>query len=156
MSNGLIFEGLSGLYLEDRTADVYFKFVKENPPERVAAHKNLLANASSVFKQMFYGRSREENDVEISDASSAGFKCFLKFFYLMHLDYSPENISEIMYLADKYIVSKCKISCEKYLINLISVHPKYDFMSFELALQYDCSKLYWKCRECIKGNKIQF
>lgn len=109
MSIVLQFPSLKGLYLDKATADIFFKL--QNERVQVPAHKNLLANGSFVFKQQLFVRYMEP-DVEIWNVSSNSFKNFLRYFYQMDVDYKPENIDEIVYLAAKYDVKSLKTGCE--------------------------------------------
>lgn len=51
---------LEKMYLDSKTADVYFVFDSELQPERVPAHESLLSSGSRVFDDMFYAQSRKK------------------------------------------------------------------------------------------------
>lgn len=84
--NDQVAESLCKLYLNDTTtSDVYFMFYSSDSDgnetvDRLPAHRIILAAASSVFHQMFYGDLRKENDVLISDTTKDAFAEFLQFF----------------------------------------------------------------------------
>lgn len=64
------------LYLISENADVVF--IVEN--ECIPAHKIILAAASDVFKPIFYGSLKEQDDIRIVGATVSAFKEFLSFF----------------------------------------------------------------------------
>lgn len=105
------------LYLKPDKADVHFVFESD---ERIPAHKIILSSASKVFNAMFYGKLKEEGDVEIVDASAEAFKEFLRFFYTNHVKLTIENISEVMYLVQKYDVMDCLSLCANFLLNKVT------------------------------------
>lgn len=144
------------LFLNERTADVYFVFFFENPPVRIAAHKSILAVSTIVFDTMFYGKIPEKGDVEIKDVSSKAFTSFLNYLYNARCEYSPENIAEIAYLADKYMFQKLKSGCEEYLMNLIDREQNSDFMVYELSLLFNYEALQAKCRSFIQNYITTF
>lgn len=76
--NHQVTESLCKLYLNDDMADVHFVFGADTDNiQRLCAHRVILAAASPVFHQMFYGDLREAGDVIISDCS---FEAFSEFF----------------------------------------------------------------------------
>lgn len=104
-------------YLDGSTADVHFVFETEDGKcERIASHKFLLIAYSEVFRAMFNGSWKENDDVKIVDASPAAFGEFLKFFYFDEAELTMENVEEVMSLGQKYLVGECVEVCTKYLI----------------------------------------
>ncbi|XP_055317745.1 BTB/POZ domain-containing protein 3-like [Sitodiplosis mosellana] len=90
------------MYLDTELADVKFVCTNDDESQLVPAHKNILSSQSPVFRAMFYGKLKEKDKVEIPDATVAGFKEFLQFFYLGEVTLTMENIEEVARLADKY------------------------------------------------------
>lgn len=101
-SNHFVLPSISKMYLDAETADVKFVFTNDDETQLVPAHKSILATASPVFRAMFYGKLKEKEKVEIADATVAGFKEFLQFFYLSSVKLTMANIEEVARLADKY------------------------------------------------------
>lgn len=57
-----VFTSMTGIYLNETTADIYFACIHKTLQVRVSAHKALLANSSSVLKQMSFGELPEKGD----------------------------------------------------------------------------------------------
>lgn len=100
------------LYLDVDTADVYFVF---KSGERVPAHKIHLIASSDVFKTMFNGAWKDQNEVKIVDTSVVGFKEFLQFFYYNKVILSVTNIGEVINLGEMYNISGCLDICWSFL-----------------------------------------
>lgn len=103
------------LYLDATTADVYFSF--DNTPAQVAAHKNILAVTSDVFKPMFYGPLKIKGNIHEPYVSGAAFMEFLQYFYLNEVKLSVEHVEAVLLLGDKYNVEKCVNDCIQFLID---------------------------------------
>lgn len=134
------------LYLDAETADVHFSLGSD----RIAAHKNLLAAASDVFKRMFYGPMKEKGDVTINGVCAAAFKEFLQFFYIDRVKLTIENVAEVMQLGDKYNVAKCIDLCVKFLKNALTFDNICTGLS--LAILYDHNELLKFCEKRIIEN----
>lgn len=145
---------VTGLYIDAETADVNFIFDSEGVSECVPAHKCILATASPVFKQMFYGDLKEGSEVRIVDVCMDGFKAFLQYFYLDVVTYNKNVIAEVMKCADKYDVTGCMQLCEKYLLTIIlSTNVCW---CYELALLFNLAHLIGECEEriCSETQKV--
>lgn len=88
---------------KDDTADAYFVFEETGQLKRISVHKIVLAAAGLVFKTMLYGDLKEEGDVKIVDASSAEFDVFIHAIYDNNEHITPENVANVLRLADKII-----------------------------------------------------
>lgn len=100
------------LYLDEITADVYFQCGPGR--ERVPAHKCFLVGASDSFHAMFYGPNAKDGDIKLIDISPETFKDFLQFFYLDEVTLKLENITDVMGLAHKYLMTTCLEVCGKF------------------------------------------
>lgn len=116
-TNYCVFPSISKMYLDTETADVKFVFPHDDGTQSVPAHKSILATASPVFRAMFYGALKEKENVEIADATVAGFKEFLQFFYMSNVTLTMENIDEVARLTDKYDVLEYLNCYAEYLID---------------------------------------
>lgn len=116
VQNEVKFNNLN-LFLNEETADVKFLFDASETSEakEIPAHKLIIAMNSVVFRQMFFGALRETENVRITDASADAFIEFLQFFYLAEVTLTGKNVSEIMYLANKYDVPHCMTECDNFL-----------------------------------------
>lgn len=101
-----------GLYLNERTANVFFTF--QNSNERVPADKHILSMASSVFDKMFYGPSAVSGDIPIVGYPPEAFKGFLQFFYLNEVTLKSSNITDVGNLLHAYKMPKCLEICSRF------------------------------------------
>lgn len=100
----------------DSLSDVKFILVDKNGVEKqIAAHKAVLSSTSPVFRSMFCGALKETGDVRITDVSAEGFSEFLQLFYKTGVNFTIENIAEVVRLIDKYDVTDCLAAVELYL-----------------------------------------
>lgn len=136
------------LYLQPDKADVYF--VLASTGERVPAHKIVLSSASKVFDAMLYGSLKEEGDIKIVDASAEAFKKFLQFFYVNNVQLTMENISEVMYLVQKYDVMNCLSLCANFLTAKISTENVTAIL--DLALIFEQKELRESCELAIRSH----
>lgn len=152
--NYQVLGNIGKLYLDEQTADVTFLFDHENGTQTIAAHKCILATASSVFRQMFYGDLKEGNEVRIVDVTRDAFVAFLQFFYLEHITFSGSIIGEVMKLADKYDVTGCMELCTRYLTLIMSTENV--CWCYELALLFDLAHLISSCEQkiCMETQKV--
>ncbi|XP_055310676.1 BTB/POZ domain-containing protein 2-like [Sitodiplosis mosellana] len=101
LKNTAASELIAKMYLNERLADVHFKFKVDDETQKVPANKSVLAALSPVFDRMFFGSLP---DVPIPDADAGAFKEFLQLFYLSEVTLTMENIETVVRLADKYDV----------------------------------------------------
>lgn len=137
------------LYLKEETADVHFLIEKDDQTHRIPAHKNILAEQSPVFLQMFYGPLKEHGDVKITDehfiVSRDGFEEFLQIFYSYDMQITTKNSIEIYLLADKYDLPAWKVSCLKFLYTTLTI--KIIFNAWDLAEKFDLLELKELCEQ---------
>lgn len=139
------------LYLDVETADVYFVVgPDENSTQKIAAHKNILAAASDVFKRMFYGPLKETDDVILYGVNIAAFGEFLRFFYMENVQITSENVAEVMNLGHKYNVSKCLELCVEFLKDTLT--DDNICIGLNLALLYEQDELKCFCEKRIIVN----
>lgn len=139
------------LYLDIETADVYFVVgPDENSTEKIAAHKNILAGASDVFKRMFYGPLKETGDIIQYGVNISAFGEFLQFFYKENVKLTIENVAEVMNLGHKYDVSKCLELCVKFLKDTLI--DDNICIGLNLALLYEQEELKQFCEKRIIVN----
>lgn len=140
-------EALEKLYKDEEMADVYFVF---KSGERIPAHKILLSAGSEVFRAMFYGPIKEKGDVQMDEASAAGFVEFLQFFYSNIIKLTMVNIDNVMNYVHKYDVTECFDFCVQFLIkhptpdNVLQVHG--------LAVLFEQNVLRSKCEHLISSK----
>lgn len=139
------------LYLSEDLADVYFVFESKNKTsERVPAHKLLLMMGCVVFRVMFNGSWKEENEVHIIDTSPNAFKEFLQFFYTGEVVLTAFNVTAVMNLGRKYAVDECVAMCVKFLKN--TLNESNVCIAYEVALLYEQDELKKACKTLIGLN----
>lgn len=141
------------LYLDAETADVHFAFdLEDGTVNRIAAHKNILASASDVFRTMFYGESKmdQDADVQVDDVSDAAFMEFLQFFYRTQIQLTIENIAGVMQLGHKYNVPNCIKVGIQFLKDVLTVDNV--FIGVNLGIRYDLRDLLELCSKFITLN----
>lgn len=118
-------------YLKSRNNDNDADINWNNNVPKIPANKAILAALSPVFRNMFFGASKEVDDVKIIDADVESFKEFLQFFYLNEVTISMENIETIIRLANEYdiieYVKSCTFPCGELTLDNIC-------LSYRLAL----------------------
>lgn len=139
------------LYLNEQTANVWFVFECLNGEKtKIAAHKSILAQGSDSFHTMFYGSLKEGDDVKIVDVSPDGLKQFLQFFYLKQINLTMDHITEVMYLANKYLVEQCFGICEKFLLDNLKTEDL--CIGYQLSIEHKLPALKAFCVAEINKN----
>ncbi|CAN6361011.1 unnamed protein product [Urochloa humidicola] len=135
-----------------------------------AAHKNILAVRSPIFKAEFLGAMEEQNAqrVEIQDMEPAVFEAMLRFIYTdmvpSELDDKqlPEEEEEaaatvmaqhLLVAADRYGLDRLKVICEQRLI--LSIDIETAATTLALADRHNFSVLKAKCIEFIAGRSAE-
>jgi speckle-type POZ protein len=134
-------------------ADVMFSVSGES----FAAHKNILAARSPVFKAEFFGEMVEKTSkcVEITDMDPEVFKAMLHFIYTDMMPGEFVNQLEavdrmamaqhLLVAADRYGLDRLRIMSEQRLSLSISIDTVASALA--LAAQLNCSRLKAKCIE---------
>ncbi|CAN6347767.1 unnamed protein product [Urochloa humidicola] len=124
-----------------------------------AAHKNVLAARSPVFKAEFFGGMKEKGDgrVEILEMDPSVFEAMLRFIYtdeeVPELDEKLEAATLAQHLlaaADLYGLDRLKVMCERRLA--YAVDRSTAATTLALAERHGCSQLKAKCIEFIAGG----
>ncbi|XP_055314004.1 uncharacterized protein LOC129575101 [Sitodiplosis mosellana] len=143
-------ESLCKLYLNDDMSDVFFTFPNTGDDEtiqRLTAHRLVLAAASPVFHQMFYGDLPEGEDVIISDCSFDAFTEFLQYFYLNEVTLTSDNVFEVIQMAHKYDLEDCVRICIDFLTEYMSFETVY--LTLHIAALYEITELINICERMI-------
>lgn len=102
-------------YVMSKEPDFHFVFKCNGEIVKIPARKDLLAASSPVFDAMFNGELKEKGDVEIKDASAAGFQEFLQFFYNKQVKLTMENIADVLNLGHKYDITEITNAAVKFI-----------------------------------------
>lgn len=142
------------LFLDELTSDVSFVFVSSGDKlQYLPAHKFLLVNGSTVFKELFSGAFEEVDEVAVVGANHDEFKEFLQIFYLGQITLSVGNVAGVMMLAHKYNVTECLDLCETFLLEYMPVERICS--AFDLAITYDRKQLKEHCQRVISENSVE-
>lgn len=139
--------------MDQSSADITFTVGAEDcaTPEKIPAHKILLASCSPVFKTMFFGSLPEQTDIRIIDVSADGFKEFLEYFYHDGMDVTKlKCIIGVMYLAQKYEVNEYLITISPFLMTTDPV------VCLELMAKCELPELHEICKQMIIENHTEF
>lgn len=143
-------------FLDFSTANVIFFFEEKDAPNPVElpAHKIILSSCSPVFKTMFFGSLPEKTFIRMVDATAAGFKEFLQYFYLDKIKLTVENAAEVIYLCKKYEVDELMNICSTFLQQKMPI----DLMctGLQLAMKFDMTELRNFCANQIVRNPAKF
>ena len=118
-SRSTIRERCKSIFNQDLLSDV--KFVVRDSKggsesKNIPAHKFVLAISSPVFYAMFYGQLAETKDsVEISDCEYESLLKLFRFIYSDEANLTPDNVMQLMYLANKYMLPSLADKCATYL-----------------------------------------
>ncbi|CAN6334045.1 unnamed protein product [Urochloa humidicola] len=159
-SGNLLQRQLGELLQSEVGADVTFAVSGES----FAAHKNILAARSLVFKAEFFGEMQKKTTqhVGIKDMDAQVFRAMLRFIYtdmVPEFDGQEEEAVEeevavmaqhLLVAADRYGLDGLKVVCEKRLTLGVGI----DTVASTLALaeQHNCPWLKAKCIEFIAGS----
>lgn len=109
---------------ESETADVTFEVGNvETGIETFYCHRILFACQSKVFRSMLFGGMYESQSnksgciVKINDISPQIFKILKESFYGGDSVITGENVVELLYLSEKYLVDYLSEACLKYIKN---------------------------------------
>jgi len=107
------------------TEEVLVDGILEEKTEVVGAHKFVLAMLSDVFKTLFFGPMRDENDeIDITGTTIEAFKEFLKILYSLHTSSCETSIIqakplfEILNLCKRYIVQPAVAFIEERIMSM--------------------------------------
>lgn len=141
-------------YLDNSTCNIHFNVEEQNgSSESIPAHIEILTKTSHVFHTMFYGPLAEKENVKITDASIAGFKEFLQFFYMANVTLTMENIQIVIYLVKKYGIGRCMKKCIKFLKNNITLNNI--CLVYPIAIFFDLDDLKQFCERIICADAKQ-
>lgn len=82
----------------------------------IPAHKFLLSICSPVFFALFCGEMAEtKHNIDLPDCEHEGMFEFLRFIYTDEVCLTGNNVMQVMYLAEKYMIPRLVSECAKYL-----------------------------------------
>ena len=83
----------------------------------VPANKYMLTVSSPVFEAMFYGdlTAEKQGSIDLPDCTKEGLQELLRFVHSDEVNLTGNNVMEVLYVADKYIMPFLAIKCREYL-----------------------------------------
>ncbi|CAO2610023.1 BTB/POZ domain-containing protein 1 [Lemmus lemmus] len=85
-------------------------------PQRIPAHRFVLAAGSAVFDAMFKGGNATTSaEIELPDVEPAAFLALLRFLYSDEVQIGPETVMTTLYTAKKYAVPALEAHCVDFL-----------------------------------------
>jgi BTB/POZ domain./PHR domain./BTB And C-terminal Kelch. len=106
------------MYLNDLISDVRFCIGKKcNNKKTIPAHKYVLSTASPVFFAMLFGDFAKSDVINIDDCETEAFMELLRFIYYDTVHLSGQNVVDVLYLANKYIIPVLSKECVNYLLD---------------------------------------
>lgn len=148
MSGDILKAKIKDLYLNPDGADFWFVF----GDEKIPGHKFVLATMSPWLNTMFNGSLPVEREANMSnyDVTVEAFKEFLKFPYLGEVNFTMDNIEEIISLAKMSLNDDFFVECENFLIKSLTTENM--FLGYKLSSLYEANRLKRICEEEISFN----
>jgi len=82
----------------------------------IPAHKLLLSICSPVFYAMFCGNLAETKEsIDLPDCGFEGMFELLRYVYTDEVHLNGNNVMEVLYLAEKYLIPSLASECTDYL-----------------------------------------
>lgn len=117
----------------------------------IYAHKFLLSISSPVFYTMFYGAMPETGEtVELPDCEYEILVEFLRYIYCDELTLSLSNVSEVLYMSNKYMMPPLADKCREFLVS--NMYPSNVFSVLSVAELHEEEKIVNLCWKMIDGQ----
>ena len=82
----------------------------------IPAHKFLLSICSPVFFAMFCGEMAETKEhIDLPDCEYEGMLELLRYIYTDEVFLNGDNVMQVLYLAEKYMITSLTSDCAEYL-----------------------------------------
>ncbi|XP_078379005.1 BTB/POZ domain-containing protein 6-like [Oculina patagonica] len=127
----------------------------------IPAHKFLLSIYSPVFFAMFCGAMAETREhIDLPDCEYEGMLELLRFIYTDEVCLNGNNVMQVLYLAEKYMIPSLTSECTEYLGKNLDLSDV--FCVFKHAEQYEKKDLLCHCwdlidketEEALKSNEF--
>ncbi|XP_004623538.2 BTB/POZ domain-containing protein 1 isoform X1 [Octodon degus] len=150
-------ERFAFLFNSELLSDVRFVLGKgrgaAGGPQRIPAHRFVLAAGSAVFDAMFNGgMATTSAEIELPDVEPAAFLALLRFLYSDEVQIGPETVMTTLYTAKKYAVPALEAHC----VDFLTKHLRADnaFMLLTQARLFDEPQLASLCLDTIDKNTM--
>ena len=120
----------------------------------IPAHKFVLAISSPVFYAMFYGQMAETADsIELPDCDYESLLEMFRHCYSDKANLSGSNVIQVLYLANKYMVTSLAEKCTAYLRD--SLKASNVFCILPHAQKFEDKDLEDRCWEVIEKQTVE-
>ena len=114
----------------------------------IPAHKFVLAISSPVFFAMFYGQMAETKDsIELPDCEYESLLELFRFLYSDKVNLSGSNVMQVLYLANKYMVSSLTEKCTEYLRDNLTASNVFSILPHAQKFDKDLEDQCWEVVE---------
>ena len=114
----------------------------------IPAHKFVLAISSPVFFAMFYGQMAETKDsIELPDCEYESLLELFRFLYSDKVNLSGSNVMQVLYLANKYMVSSLTEKCTEYLRDNLTASNVFSILPHAQKFDKDLEDQCWQVVE---------
>ncbi|XP_077419711.1 BTB/POZ domain-containing protein 1-like [Vanacampus margaritifer] len=147
-------ERFAYLFNNELLSDVRFVVGNVRQPQRIPAHKFVLAAGSAVFDAMFNGGMASTSaEIELPDTEPAAFLSLLRFLYSDDVHISPGTAMSTLNTAKKYAVPALAAHC----VEFVSKHLKADnaFMLLTQARLFDDPQIASLCLDTIDKSTAE-
>lgn len=87
------------------------------------------------------------------DTSVESFRRFLRYFYSRGIHLSDGNLSDVLYLGEKYEVKECRDECSEYILQ--NLQESTAILYYEIAVLYELSLIAEICEHIIRSDSKQ-
>ncbi|XP_078361906.1 BTB/POZ domain-containing protein 6-like [Oculina patagonica] len=114
----------------------------------IPAHKCLLSIYSPVFFAMFCSEMAETKErIDLPDCEYEGMLELLRYIYTDEVCLNNNNVMQVLYLAEKYMISSLANECAKYLRENLDCSVVLGVLKY--AQQYENEDLPFQCWDFI-------
>ncbi|XP_063410022.1 BTB/POZ domain-containing protein 3-like [Mytilus trossulus] len=146
MENKTLPECMMYMLKNEILCDVTFLVGEDCKP--IKAHRYMLCSRSQVFHTMFQGSMPD--DINVPDLDENTFDLVLKYIYSDEIEITWENLSDVLYAADKYMLSRVKQKCSDLLKT--TAHSSDAVVALSIAAQFHLEGLQRESLQFIENN----
>lgn len=150
------------MFQEELFSDVTVIITSSSPDEcsrTLRLHRNVLSHLCDYFRGMFTRSFRESGEetvtIEVAEGSSVEATVLvLRYIYTSTIEIHSNNVSEVLFAADKFQISGLRDSCEAYLIQNLCEDSVCS--TWKLGHMLGLSQLEEKCKVLVlaKGTAV--
>ncbi|VDI26582.1 BTB/POZ domain-containing protein 3/6 [Mytilus galloprovincialis] len=143
-----VLQCLSYMLKHEIMCDVIFLVGSEK--KAIPAHKTILASRSPVFYTMFEGSLPEKGEIAVPDIEENTFRVLLQYIYCDEVNVTSENMQNLLYASDKYMLFKVKSECEQRLKETVTTSDP--LKTLQTAMEFSMEELKLESISYIEKN----